>query len=150
MQVTRVLRESHLVTALNSRTRRDRRWLGLACYSSGMKTQKQEVAARIKAARSELGWKQKHLAAEVRVEPITVSRWERGATSPDFDALALIAEATGKPLAYFLGAEEPALHEPRMTEAVARLEAASERIAAEGERIADALTELRAELARLR
>jgi transcriptional regulator with XRE-family HTH domain len=116
-----------------------------------MKTQKQEVAARIKAARSELGWKQKHLAAEVRVEPITVSRWERGATSPDFDALALIAEATGKPLSYFLGeAERPVGRGQPLDDAVVRLEAAAERIAAEGERIADALTELRAELARLR
>jgi transcriptional regulator with XRE-family HTH domain len=115
-----------------------------------VKREKAEVAARIKSARAAKGWKQKHLAAEVNVEPITVSRWERGATTPDFDALALIAEATGKPLSYFLGEEEPSAHEPRMTEAVERLEAAAERIAAEGERIADALTELRAELARLR
>ena len=64
-----------------------------------MKAQKAEVAARIKSARAEKGWKQKHLAAEVKVEPITVSRLERAATSPDFDALALIAEATGKPAA---------------------------------------------------
>ncbi len=78
-----------------------------------MKAQKAEVAARIKSARADKGWKQKHLAAEVRVEPITVSRWERGATSPDFDALALVAEATGKPLSYFLGEEEPAAQEPR-------------------------------------
>jgi transcriptional regulator with XRE-family HTH domain len=70
--------------------------------------QKAEVAARIKSARAEKGWKQKHLAAEVKVEPITVSRWERGATTPDFDALALIAEATGKPLSYFLGDDEQA------------------------------------------
>ena len=115
-----------------------------------MKAQKAEVAARIKSARAEKGWKQKHLAAEVRVEPITVSRWERGATSPDFDALALVAEATGKPLSYFLGEDEQVAQEPRVSEAVERLEAAAERIAREGERIADALTELRAELARLR
>jgi transcriptional regulator with XRE-family HTH domain len=104
---------------------------------------KAAVAGRIKSARTEKGWKQKHLAAEVRVEPITVSRWERGATTPDFNALGLIAEATGKPLSYFLGEEEPAANEPRLVEAVERLEAAAERIAA----VAD---ELRAELARLR
>ena len=34
-------------------------------------------------------------------------RRKRGATTPDFDALALIAEATGKPLSYFLGDEQP-------------------------------------------
>jgi transcriptional regulator with XRE-family HTH domain len=111
---------------------------------------KAEVAARIKTARTAKGWKQKHLAAQVKVEPITVSRWERGATTPDFDALALIAEATGKPLGYFLGEEESPAPEPRVADAVERLEAAAERIATEGERIATALAELRAELARLR
>jgi transcriptional regulator with XRE-family HTH domain len=121
-----------------------------------MPLQKREVGARIKAARAAKGWKQKHLAAQVRVEPITVSRWERGATTPDFDGLALIAEATGKPLSYFLGEEPSASQEtpPRrdapMDDAVARVEAAAERIASESERIAAALSELRAELARLR
>jgi transcriptional regulator with XRE-family HTH domain len=109
-----------------------------------------EVATRIKTARTAKGWKQKHLAAQVKVEPITVSRWERGATTPDFDALALIAEATGRPLSYFLGEEEPAAREPRLAEAVERLEAAAERITAEAERIGAALDELRAELARPR
>jgi transcriptional regulator with XRE-family HTH domain len=113
-------------------------------------SQKAKVGGRIKSARAEKGWKQKHLAAEVRVEPITVSRWERGATTPDFNALGLIAEATGKPVSYFLGEEEPAVDEPRLVQAVERLEAAAERIAAEGEKIAAALDELRAELARLR
>jgi transcriptional regulator with XRE-family HTH domain len=113
-------------------------------------TSKAEVGARIKSARAAKGWKQKHLAAEVRVEPITVSRWERGATTPDFNALSLIAEATGRPLSYFLGEDEPAASEPRLAGSVERLEAAAERIATEGERIADALAELRAELARLR
>jgi transcriptional regulator with XRE-family HTH domain len=115
-----------------------------------MKPQKAEVAARIKSARAAKGWKQKHLAAEVRVEPITVSRWERGATTPDFDALGLIAEATGKPLSYFLGEEEPAEREPRLADAAERLEAAAELIATEAERIAATLAELRAELTRLR
>jgi transcriptional regulator with XRE-family HTH domain len=117
---------------------------------SAVKPQKAEVAARIKSARTAQGWKQKHLAAQVHVEPITVSRWERGATTPDFDALTLVAEATGRPLSYFLGEEEPAANEPRLSEAVERLEAAAERIAAEGDKIATALAELRAELARLR
>jgi transcriptional regulator with XRE-family HTH domain len=117
---------------------------------SSMKTTKAEVGARIKTARAGKGWKQKHLAAHVSVEPITVSRWERGATTPDFNALSLIAEATGKPLSYFLGEDAPAAAEPRLNDSVERLEAAAERIATEGERIADALAELRAELARLR
>ena len=112
-----------------------------------MKAEKAQVAARIKSARTAKGWKQKHLAAEVSVEPITVSRWERGATTPDFDALALIAEATGRPLSYFLGEEEQVAHEPRLDEAVDRLEAAAERIATEGERIAAAAQQPRGPLA---
>jgi transcriptional regulator with XRE-family HTH domain len=115
-----------------------------------VRPQKTQLPGRIKSARTARGWKQKHLAAEVRVEPITVSRWERGATTPDFDALALIAEATGRPLSYFVDEEEPTAHEPRLAEAVERIEAAAEHIAAEGERIAATLEELRAELARLR
>jgi transcriptional regulator with XRE-family HTH domain len=114
-----------------------------------MKPDKATVAARIKSARAAKGWKQKHLAAQVEVEPITVSRWERGATTPDFNALSLIAEATGNPLSYFLGEDEPA-GEPSLADAVDRLEAAADRMATEGNRIADALAELRVELARLR
>jgi transcriptional regulator with XRE-family HTH domain len=113
-----------------------------------VKSRKAEVGAKIKSARAAKGWKQKHLATEVQVEPMTVSRWERGATTPDFDALALIAEATGKPVSYFLD-QQPAVKEP-LPETIERLEAAAERIATEGERIAALLAELRAELARLR
>ena len=67
---------------------------------------KGEVGQRIREARAAKGWKQKHLAAEVEVEPITVSRWERGATTPDLDVLRLVAEATDRPLAYFVGSGE--------------------------------------------
>jgi transcriptional regulator with XRE-family HTH domain len=109
---------------------------------------KAQVAERIKAARAAKGWKQKHLAAEVSVEPITVSRWERGATTPDFDALALIAEATGRPLSYFLGGDEAPAESPGLAEAVRRIEAAASRIADEGERLANTLAELRSELRR--
>jgi transcriptional regulator with XRE-family HTH domain len=115
-----------------------------------VKPEKPEVGPRIRSARAEKGWKQKHLAAHVSVEPITVSRWERGATTPDFDALALIAEATGKPLSYFVSEDAPETAEARLGDAVERLEAAAERIAREGERIAAALAELRSELARPR
>jgi transcriptional regulator with XRE-family HTH domain len=111
---------------------------------------RREVAARIKSARVGKGWKQKHLAAQVNVEPITVSRWERGATMPDFDALSLIAEATGRPLGYFLGEEDQPAADATLAGAVERVEAAADLIATEAERIAAALAELRAELARLR
>jgi transcriptional regulator with XRE-family HTH domain len=63
---------------------------------------REPVGERIREARAEKGWMQKHLAAEVEVEPITVSRWERGATTPDLDVLRLVADATGKPISYFV------------------------------------------------
>jgi transcriptional regulator with XRE-family HTH domain len=111
---------------------------------------KTRVAEKIKSARAAKGWKQKHLAAEVSVEPITVSRWERGATTPDFDALALVAEATGRPLSYFLGEDEGTAAEPALGEAVRRIETAADRIATEAERVAALLAELRTDLPRPR
>jgi len=86
-----------------------------------------EVGERIREARAAKGWKQKHLAAEVEVEPITVSRWERGATTPDLDVLRLVAEATDRPLAYFVGSgEEPRpdldTRVDRIEQSLARLE----------------------------
>ena len=65
-----------------------------------------DLCDRIRAARADLGWKQKHLAAEVHVEPITVSRWERGATTPDLDTLRAVAQATGRPVTYFVAGGE--------------------------------------------
>ena len=116
-----------------------------------MDPSKQEIAARIKAARVQKGWKQKHLAAAAHVEPMTVSHWERGATTPDFDALSLIAEATGKPLNYFLPeSEESEVSSAQLEEAVARLEAVADQLAVGAERMSAMLTELRSELRRLR
>ena len=107
-----------------------------------------ELGKRIKSARAHRGWKQKHLAAEVSVEPITVSRWERGATTPDLDVLGLVAEATGKPLSFFVE-DAPAREEAAsVTDAAGRLEAAADRIARETERLAREVRELRSELAR--
>jgi transcriptional regulator with XRE-family HTH domain len=110
-----------------------------------MSPDKADLGERIRAARAAKGWKQKHLAAQVDVEPITVSRWERGATTPDLDVINLVAEATGKPVSYFVGggeAEEGG-GSPGLEEAVHRIEAAAERL----EAVAD---ELRGELDRFR
>jgi transcriptional regulator with XRE-family HTH domain len=85
-----------------------------------------ELGEKIKAARADKGWKQKHLAAEVEVEPITVSRWERGATTPDLDVLRLVAQATDKPLTYFVSeGEAPAPDLPRRVD---RLEESLSRV----------------------
>jgi transcriptional regulator with XRE-family HTH domain len=88
-----------------------------------------ELGERIKTARADKGWKQKHLAAEVDVEPITVSRWERGATTPDLDVLRLVADATGRPLSYFVEREptaEPTA--PGLPQRVDRLEQSLARV----------------------
>ena len=111
----------------------------------------EDLGPRIRAARAEKGWKQKHLAAEVDVEPMTVSRWERGATTPDLDVLNVVAEATGKPLSYFVdagsGTPTPT---GSLDQVAARIDAAAARIAVESERIAESLEALRTELQRLR
>jgi transcriptional regulator with XRE-family HTH domain len=124
----------------------------LLLYPHTVANEKAQLGEKIRAARAAKGWKQKHLAAEVEVEPITVSRWERGATTPDLDVLGLVAKATGKPVSYFVGGEEA----PRpgdssaLDNAASRIEAAALHIAAETDRIAALLEELRAELGRPR
>ncbi|HUK94660.1 MAG TPA: helix-turn-helix transcriptional regulator [Gaiellaceae bacterium] len=113
-----------------------------------MSDEKQRLGERIRAARTAKGWKQKHLAARVDVEPITVSRWERGATSPDLHVINLVADATGKPLSYFVGGDEERAAAPAsstaLDDAVKRIEAAALQIANEADRIAGLLEELRA------
>jgi len=92
------------------------------------KKPKPPVGDRIRSARADKGWMQKHLAAEVEVEPITVSRWERVATTPDLDVLRLVAEATGKPLSYFVAEEgEQASLERRIAALEERVEALESR-----------------------
>jgi transcriptional regulator with XRE-family HTH domain len=53
-----------------------------------------DVAARLRAARLGVGLTQKELAHELGVEAITVSRWERGITSPSLPRLRRVAELT--------------------------------------------------------
>jgi transcriptional regulator with XRE-family HTH domain len=109
-----------------------------------------DLGDRIREARASKGWKQRELASEVEVEPITVSRWERGATTPDLDVLRLVAEATEKPLSYFVANEDERTAARGSDDAIRRLEVAAERLNAEADRIAGLLEEVRAELARLR
>jgi len=105
---------------------------------------------RIREARGSKGWKQRELASEVEVEPITVSRWERGATTPDLDVLRLVAEATGKPLSYFVAGDEEAPASDGSETAIKMLERAADRLAAQADRIEGLLEEVRVELARRR
>jgi transcriptional regulator with XRE-family HTH domain len=52
------------------------------------------VGARLRAARRGAGLTQKQLAQALGVDSITVSRWERGVTSPSLPRLGRIAEVT--------------------------------------------------------
>jgi transcriptional regulator with XRE-family HTH domain len=111
----------------------------------------ERLGTRIKQARTERGWKQKHLAAQVSVEPITVSRWERGATTPDLDVLGVVAEATGKPISFFVddaptGGGSSRRGSPATEDAVARIEAAAVRIAESADRLATLLEDVRDDL----
>lgn len=71
-----------------------------------MQLRHEEFGRRVKQARADMAWKQKQLAAAVSVEPVTVSRWERGEHMPDVATIQLIAEATGKTLSYFVADEQ--------------------------------------------
>jgi transcriptional regulator with XRE-family HTH domain len=53
------------------------------------------VGGRLRTARRSVGLTQKQLADELGVESITVSRWERGVTSPSLPRLRRVAELTG-------------------------------------------------------
>lgn len=107
-----------------------------------------DLGGRIREARASKGWKQKELASEVEVEPITVSRWERGATTPDLDVLRLVADATGKSLSYFVAEDTESVQASPTEAAVRKLERASEKLSAQADRIERLLEEIRAELAR--
>jgi transcriptional regulator with XRE-family HTH domain len=52
------------------------------------------VGDRLRTARRAAGLTQKQLADRLEVESITVSRWERGVTSPSLPRLRRIAEIT--------------------------------------------------------
>ena len=97
---------------------------------------------RIREARASKGWKQRELASQVEVEPITVSRWERGATTPDLDVLRLVADATEKPLSYFVAGDD----EPPGGGSVRSLEQAAAKLSEQADRIERLLEKLRAEL----
>ena len=62
--------------------------LSLATHESG------GVGGRLRIARRSAGLTQKQLAEALGVEPITVSRWERGVTTPSLPRLRRVAEVT--------------------------------------------------------
>ena len=109
--------------------------------------QAEALLKQLESEQALLRREQKHLAAEVSVEPITVSRWERGATTPDLQVLGLVAQATGKPLAFFVGDNGDATASSAQVESAAdRIEAAAQRIAEASEQMAIVASELVEEL----
>ena len=60
----------------------------------------------MRAARLAVGLTQKQLAEALGVESITVSRWERGVTTPSLPRLRRIAERTDTTVSDLVGAPE--------------------------------------------
>lgn len=67
-----------------------------------MAEQQRELGRRIRDAREAKGWLQKDLARACHVEPVTVSRWERGVTAPDLNTIERIAAALDQPITYLV------------------------------------------------
>lgn len=65
------------------------------------------LADRISEARKQhLALTQKELGAELGVDALTISRWERGIVEPRPRHLRRLAELTGLPVSWFFG-EDP-------------------------------------------
>jgi transcriptional regulator with XRE-family HTH domain len=62
--------------------------------NAGVGTDTGGVGARLRTARRSAGLTQRQLAEKLGVESITVSRWERGVTTPSLPGLRRIAELT--------------------------------------------------------
>jgi transcriptional regulator with XRE-family HTH domain len=70
------------------------------------------LGARLRTARRSVGLTQKELAFALEVEAITVSRWERGVTTPSLPRLRRIAELTETTVGDLVRAPDaPAAHE---------------------------------------
>jgi transcriptional regulator with XRE-family HTH domain len=66
------------------------------------------LGARLRTARRSSGMTQKQLADRLGVESITVSRWERGVTTPSLPRLRRIAELTDTTVSDLVRAPEAA------------------------------------------
>jgi transcriptional regulator with XRE-family HTH domain len=76
-----------------------------------------ELGLRIQRARQGAGLTQKELGARLGCESITVSRWERGVTSPSLRTLERVSVITKVPLSDFVvgdGAPNVILDELRL------------------------------------
>lgn len=65
------------------------------------------LGSRIRQARRAAELSQSQLAARVGAHVTSISDWERGVNRPRVEALAAIAEATGKTLDWFVEPRDP-------------------------------------------
>ena len=73
-------------------------------HRSGLATR---LGKNIMRGRKALGLTQEQMAMELKVEPETISRFERGATLPSIPTLERIAEILGTTMGELLEEEEP-------------------------------------------
>ncbi len=64
-----------------------------------------KIALNVKALREEKGWTQAELGEKLYVSDKLVSKWERGESIPDTDAVTKLAELAGKSVGEFTGGE---------------------------------------------
>jgi transcriptional regulator with XRE-family HTH domain len=76
----------------------------------GGSPQGESVASRLRTARVAAGLTQRQLAETLGVEPITVSRWERGVTSPSLARIRRVAETTGTNTSDLVASAETSPH----------------------------------------
>lgn len=69
---------------------------------------KATVAGNIRAARDVAGLRQRDLAERLDVDPMLVSKWERGVHTPGAKHFAALALALGQPIAWFYTDHEEA------------------------------------------
>lgn len=65
------------------------------------------VGARVSAVRRDRGYTQEQLAEMVGIDPVTLSRWERGHQSLALGTLARVAEAIGVGIGDLLDTKRP-------------------------------------------
>lgn len=72
-----------------------------------------EIGSRFQAIRRDQGWTQEELAEALDVQPITLSRWERGERAVSLSLLAKAAEALDVPLGDLLDTIRPLPAQPK-------------------------------------
>jgi transcriptional regulator with XRE-family HTH domain len=112
-----------------------------------------DVGKRLRTARRAAGLTQKQLADRLEVESITVSRWERGVTSPSLPRLRRIAEITETTVGELVNTAAASTHEleiAALREELAETRELVDRVARALERLAPAARDDRTHASRKR